>query len=44
MLSGANDRVKAKLQKAGVIELIGNTNNFTTFDEALVEVQETTQE
>jgi SulP family sulfate permease len=44
ILSGANDRVKAKLQKAGVIELIGNTNNFTTFDEALVEVQETTQE
>jgi hypothetical protein len=44
MLSGANDRVTAKLKKAGVIDLINNKNNFTTFDEALVEAQQTTQE
>jgi SulP family sulfate permease len=44
MLSGANDRVSAKLKRTGGIDLINNKNNFTTFDEALVEAQHTTQE
>ncbi|MGI2081564.1 SulP family inorganic anion transporter [Shewanella putrefaciens] len=35
MLSGANSRVNSKLKKAGIIELIGENNNFSTFDKAL---------
>ena len=35
MLSGANERVKAKLTKAGIISLIGENHNFKTFEEAL---------
>ena len=31
MLSDANDRVTAKLKKSGMIDLINNKNNFTTF-------------
>lgn len=34
MLSGANERVAAKLQRAGIIDLIGRDNNFGTFDHA----------
>ncbi|MFL6578181.1 MAG: SulP family inorganic anion transporter [Povalibacter sp.] len=35
MLTGANERVDAKLQRAGVIELIGPTNYWKTLPEAL---------
>lgn len=35
ILSGANNRVRGKLYKAGIIDLIGEKNNFYTFDEAL---------
>jgi sulfate permease, SulP family len=35
MLSGANDRVKSKLENAGIIDLIGKKNNFNHFEEAL---------
>ena len=35
MLSGANHRVNGKLNKAGIIDLIGTKNNFTSFDEAI---------
>lgn len=34
MISGANPRVKAKLAKAGLIELIGVTNVFADFEQA----------
>jgi SulP family sulfate permease len=44
MLTGANERVTAKLQKAGIIDLIGQANNFKTIDEALVALQETCPE
>ncbi|KTD06067.1 transporter [Legionella gratiana] len=40
MLSGANDRVRGKLRKSGIIDLIGEKNNFYTFDEALVFLKE----
>lgn len=35
MLSGANSRVRDKLIKVGIINLIGETNHFSSFDEAL---------
>jgi len=35
MLSGANRRVRAKLIKAGIIDLIGEANHFSSFYEAL---------
>ncbi len=39
LLSGANERVAAKLQKAGIVELVGEQNNFKDLDEALAAVQ-----
>lgn len=36
MLSGANERVQAKLEKAGLVELIGPQNSFRDFGAALV--------
>jgi SulP family sulfate permease len=35
MLSGANNKVRAKLQKAGIIDLISEKNNFDSFEGAL---------
>lgn len=35
MLSGANDKVNNKLVKAGIVELIGKTANFKSFELAL---------
>lgn len=40
MLSGANERVAAKLLKAGIIDLIGKDNNFKLFEDALASVKE----
>lgn len=39
ILSGANKRVSAKLHKAGIIDLIGDRNNFKLFDDALLAAQ-----
>ena len=39
MLSGANERVRAKLTRAGIIELVGGDNHFGKFDEALAAAQ-----
>lgn len=39
MLSGANERVAKKLQRAGIIELIGEENNFKVFEDAFHTVQ-----
>ncbi len=39
MLSGANTRVASKLKKAGIIELIGEHNNFLSFDDALEQLK-----
>lgn len=35
ILSGANERVSAKLMKAGIIELVGKKNNFKDFSMAV---------
>ncbi len=35
MLSGANDRVRGKLAKAGILALLGTANHFPTFAHAL---------
>lgn len=35
MLSGANVRVQGKLDRAGIIDLVGSENNFKEFNEAL---------
>jgi sulfate permease, SulP family len=35
MLTGANARVEGKLQKAGIIDLIGRENFFKTFADAM---------
>jgi SulP family sulfate permease len=35
MLSGANERVRAKLERAGIIDLVGTENHFREFSEAL---------
>jgi len=35
ILTGANERVQAKLEKAGVIDLVGTGNSFRGFGEAL---------
>ncbi|WP_432467510.1 SulP family inorganic anion transporter [Agarivorans sp. Z349TD_8] len=35
LLSGANQRVSAKLKKAGIIELVGHDHMFLLFDEAV---------
>jgi SulP family sulfate permease len=40
ILSGANNLVKAKLVKAGIIELIGECHQFDLFDDALSYVQD----
>lgn len=40
MLTGANPRVSAKLEKTGVIDLIGRENFFATFQEALAHCHE----
>ena len=40
MLSGANSRVLGKLQKAGVIVLVGEENNFGEFSQALAACHE----
>ena len=42
ILSGANERVQAKLEKAGVIELVGPGNSVKGFGEALAACRETT--
>lgn len=39
MLAGANERVAGKLEKAGIVELIGAENNFKDFDQALAALQ-----
>jgi len=39
ILSGANERVQAKLEKAGVIDLVGSGNSFREFGEALAACQ-----
>lgn len=43
VLSGANERVAAKLLKAGIIDLVGADNHFKTFDQALITVQQIAQ-
>lgn len=40
MLLGANPRVQGKLEKAGIIELIGQDNSFTAFADALAVCRE----
>ncbi|MCC5013533.1 MULTISPECIES: SulP family inorganic anion transporter [unclassified Legionella] len=40
MLTGANTRVKSKLQKAGIINLVGTENVFAEFSQALVVAHE----
>jgi SulP family sulfate permease len=40
LLCGANNVVKAKLVKAGIIELIGECHQFSVFDDALSYIQE----
>lgn len=35
MLSGANERVQGKLEKAGIVDLIGSENSFHEFADAL---------
>lgn len=44
LLSGANERVAAKLLKAGIIDLVGKQNYFNLFDEALAAVQKSVPE
>jgi len=44
VLSGANERVAAKLRKAGIVDLVGSQNTFKMFDEALVAVTQNTSE
>lgn len=39
LLSGANERVAAKLKKAGIVALVGEENNFKDIDTALAAVQ-----
>ena len=36
MLTGANERVQGKLEKAGILRLIGAENNFSDLAHALV--------
>ncbi len=36
ILSGANERVQGKLEKAGIIDLIGSDNSFREFGQALM--------
>jgi SulP family sulfate permease len=40
MLVGANARVQAKLERAGIVELIGVGNSFARFDDALAVCRE----
>jgi SulP family sulfate permease len=35
LLTGANPKVRAKLDKAGVLSLLGPGGNFSSFEEAL---------
>jgi len=41
MLTGANERVLGKLRKAGLLELVGEANNFAEFGDALVACRDT---
>jgi len=43
MLSGANERVQAKLRKAGIIALIGEDNSFLHFISALAASKEASE-
>ena len=38
MISGANERVSGKLEKAGIIALLGEHNLFHTFEEAIASI------
>lgn len=40
MLSGANDRVRAKLERAGIVDLVGADNEFREFGQALAACRE----
>ncbi len=40
MLSGANERVQAKLERAGVVDLVGRNNSFSEFGDALAACSE----
>lgn len=40
MLTGANSRVRGKLFKAGIVDLIGEGNNVESFDEAILLLKE----
>ena len=42
MLSGANARVEAKLEKAGIVELVGRENFFKEFPDAIARCREIT--
>jgi len=35
LISGANTRVAMKLKKAGIVDLVGEDNFFSQFDDAL---------
>jgi len=39
LLSGANERVSAKIRKAGILHLVGEENNFKEFGSALASCQ-----
>lgn len=39
MLLGANPKVHGKLEKAGILQLIGRENSFTAFGDALAVCQ-----
>jgi SulP family sulfate permease len=42
ILAGANPRVQGKMEKAGIIELVGQENSFEEFGEALAKVESAT--
>lgn len=44
MLSGANERVRRKLARAGIIDLVGRENHFSVFDDALAAARKNAQE
>lgn len=43
MISGANNRVKSKLKKTGILDLVGDKNHFDTVEEALAAMNEDRQ-
>lgn len=43
ILTGANERVISKLERAGIIELIGKNNNYTLFENAVMRLQAVSQ-